>query len=389
MSRMSRAAAALLVGLGLVAGIHEVRPSSSSRGETSARSSDRRVGLTEASSRLNFSVMLRPSRPDALARFVEAVQNTRSNQYRHFLDAAAFGRRFGPPAAEIAHLEGRLRANGLRVLEAFPQRTALDVQGTARDIGRFFRVPMAEYVDRRGRRYHAPLRRPRIPSDLRGVVDGLAGLNSRPIEHKLDVPRGGVKPADLATAYHIRPLWSDGLLGQRQTVAIFSILTFDKDDVAKFDAEAKINGPPVQPVTVAPPTKETDAEAALDIDTIRGLAPKAQILNYQTGVKGDSDSEAIASFGHAYGTVIDRIVKDNRADIVSVSYGACDVPKRLDGSDWLPPRNASGVSGRCRRRWRKESASSSRVETTVHTNVSGTTSRINASRPPGPETAQT
>jgi kumamolisin len=60
------------------------------------------------------------------------------------------------------------------------------------------------------------------------------------------------------------------------------------------------------------------SEVNLDIDTIRSIAPKAQILDYEA-----------PNGGVGYGDVLNAIVKDGKADIVSISWGNCDDASNL------------------------------------------------------------
>ena len=55
------------------------------------------------------------------------------------------------------------------------------------------------------------------------------------------------------------------------------------------------------------------SEVALDIEVVRGIAPAAQIINYEA-------APDLASFG----PLMSRIVNDGQADLVNVSYGWCE-----------------------------------------------------------------
>ena len=57
-------------------------------------------------------------------------------------------------------------------------------------------------------------------------------------------------------------------------------------------------------------------EVNLDIDVIRAVAPKAQILDYEAPNQGG-----------AIQAVIDQIVADGRADIASISWGLCELAR--------------------------------------------------------------
>jgi subtilase family serine protease len=145
-------------------------------------------------------------------------------------------------------------------------------------------------------------------------------------------------------AYELEGLRAQGLHGEGQTVAIVSLDTFDADDVAKFDRMAGTSGPRVQRVKVNGgfdrPGDDQD-EVNLDIDVIRAVAPKAQIINYES----PNRSGALAN-------VVDRIVADGKAEIISISWGRASPCARPTGCrgwpvPWpRPPRQGSPSSSR-------------------------------------------
>ncbi len=231
-------------------------------------------------------------------------------------------------------------AAGLHVVDTYPQRTSLRVRGSAGAIGRFLRAPLADYRDRRGVRYHAPLHAPRIPPAISGDVTTAAGLNTRPVIRKADIPNSGLKPLDAAKAYNVVPLHDRGLLGQGQTIAILSFDSFKQSDVDDFDRRVGIkDAPAVKHISVDGGTQPGAAqdENNLDIDVIRGQAPKAQILNYETSVKNGS-----------FAPLVRQVVADGKADIVSVSWGACepsvDESERVQTNRELQSAVAQGIT---------------------------------------------
>jgi kumamolisin len=78
---------------------------------------------------------------------------------------------------------------------------------------------------------------------------------------------------------------------------------------------------------------ENSSEVVLDLEVIRGLAPKAQILSYEV------PQDSFQAFTTGMAQAIDRIVEDGRVDIVSVSWGICDAKRLIDGTSWLSPED--------------------------------------------------
>jgi kumamolisin len=207
-----------------------------------------------------------------------------------------------------------------------PQRIAVAVDAPASTIE-------ATSACRCGRRsprptFRADRRGPRA-AELDGLVTAIGGLDARPTErpamsHPIAAgPVGGMTPSIIDRAFEFEALRALGLHGEDQTVAIVSLDTFDPADVAAFDQLAGTSGPKVERIAVnggVPSPGEDQVEVNLDIDVIRAIAPKAQILDYEAPNRGG----AIAA-------IIDRIVADGRADIVSISWGSCELTRAPDG----------------------------------------------------------
>jgi kumamolisin len=291
-----------------------------------------------------FSLVLRLPGRAGLRRYLADAEDPSSPRFHRFLPAAAFGRRFGLPDPAVRAVMADARSAGLRVLQAYPQRTAIRVQGRAADVERFVGAGLGEFRDPAGRRYRAPLARPAVPAILRPYVSGLSGLDTRPLIRPAlppgplaDVPPGGLKPEDLAKAYDIAPLYARGVHGEGQTVAIVSFATVGDADIQAYQRLLGIQSPGFEHVPVDGGNRQPDVEVALDIETVLGIAPSAKILNY----------EAPNDLG-AFADVINRIVSDGRTKIVSMSWGLCESfwppDARLAVSNAIDAAAAQGIT---------------------------------------------
>lgn len=274
---------------------------------------------------VDFQVVLRqPGRAD-LEAFLANVADPTSPEYHRYLAPEAFGARFGLPDEEIDSVVTWLRAAGLEVLRRDAGRTFLAARGRVADVNALFAIELIDHLDAEFGRYHVPDREPLVPAELRDSVLGMAGLDTTPVVRPMyappvfaDVPLGGLLPRDGALAYDYVPLHDAGITGEGQTVAIVSFDTFLDSDVAAFDAVAGITGPPVErrpvPEDYEPVLGDGSVEVNLDIDVIRAIAPAAQIIDYE------ADNTA-SGFADVFAAILD----DGRADIVSVSWGVCEV----------------------------------------------------------------
>ncbi len=293
----------------------------------------RYVGPTDRDSPVAFSLVLRLPRERALDRFLAAVSDPTSPRYGRFLDARAFGRRFGLRQADIRGIEARLAARGLLVTGSFPQRTAIGVEGSIGQVEDLLGVPFGDFLDPAGRRFHAPLADPVVPPGLRPLVAGVAGLNSGPVPVPADIPQGGLTPTDAARAYDVTPLHDRGLRGQGQTIAIVSFASFRDQDVDEFARRQGLPSQRPEHVPVDGGSAETTGggsqEVNLDIDVVRGVAPEARVLDYEAPLT------SVHSFAQGTADIINRVVADGRAGIVTMSWGLCDTPRLADGTPWL------------------------------------------------------
>ncbi|MEO7118784.1 MAG: S53 family peptidase, partial [Candidatus Limnocylindrales bacterium] len=206
-------------------------------------------------------------------------------------------------------------------------RAFLAVEGSALDVNRAFAITLIDWLGPKQLRYHTPEGTPRIAPEIADSVIGIAGLDTSPrirpmfVPPIADVPVGGMRPADAALAYDIKPLHDAGINGEGQTIAIVSFDTFLDSDVAAFDAFVGITAPPVErrpaPAGYQPVLGDGSGEVNLDIDIIRAIAPAATIIDYEADPNTD--------FAEVFAAILD----DGRANVVSVSWGGCEI-------DWPP-----------------------------------------------------
>ncbi|MFL5799670.1 MAG: protease pro-enzyme activation domain-containing protein [Actinomycetota bacterium] len=316
-----------------------VRPAGGSRG-VSPHGGGRFLEETDRAQVLDFSVVLRLAHQAAMRRFLHDLNDPTSSSYRRFLTAAEFGQRFGLPARQVARVRAELQGAGFAVHSVYPQRTGISLSGPVGAIDEFFATRLGDFRDAGGRRYIAPLRDPVVPDSLRPSVSAVAGLNGLAFPATLAIPHGqGLLPDDAAKAYDATPLRDQGILGQGQTIAIVSFGSFRDQDVNAFDTAANVDAPPIaQSIEHVPvnggndnATGDIAGEVNLDVDVVRGMAPQAKILNYETPLG------SLSSFTQGMGAAVNQIVADGRADSVSISYGLCDALKLADGSPFLSP----------------------------------------------------
>lgn len=287
--------------------------------------SPKKVGLALPGQSLAISLLLKRRAPDELARILAGVNDPNSPLYHHYLTPRQIAERFGADPTSVARAEDALRKAGLTDVAQSTDAARLDARGTVAQLDALFSTTLDEYSTASGGISYAPERLPVLPPALAGVATGVLGLDTRTVVHggalfgpqRVASPQvsgvSGLTPTDLARAYDIGPLRSAGLDGSGQTVALPEIDTFNTSDVQSYDRAFGISPGPLQVVRVGRGASGRSPEPVLDIELVHAVAPKAAILVYE----GRQDLQSVAN-------IFNQIVNDNKAQVVSISLGACE-----------------------------------------------------------------
>jgi subtilase family serine protease len=281
----------------------------------------RRIGtLSHGTMGFALNLRLRQRKLDAYLRSVQPGGGHGSG-----LTASEFGARFGPSNAQLRRLRTILQSLGITVSHLYPQRTAMLVRSDVAQAGRVFSVSFGRYVTADGQRFFAPDGSSRVPPVLAPYITAVGDLSDRPIP-PADIPGSGLTPAVTAKAYDIQALWNQGIRGQGQTIAIASAFgAINPNDVFAFAKRVGFT-PHVLIRTVDGGSTYTvargsDPEVDLDLQVILGVAPGAQVIDYQ-GSDGSKGPQL--ALGHSLGDIYNQIEQDGRAKIVSTSYALCE-----------------------------------------------------------------
>ncbi len=156
------------------------------------------------------------------------------------------------------------------------------VTGTAENIARAFDVPVRDFRGRQGQVYHASPMQPRVPTELGAEVSAVGRILSY-LPHRMarpapprDVPRPGLAPQHLLTAYNAMPLAQAGYRGQGQTVVIFGFDGYHQVDLDMFADTAGL--PRFTPEVVGGPLGPVRGETAMDLQVVHAIAPEARLV---------------------------------------------------------------------------------------------------------------
>ena len=326
----------------------------------------RALRAAPASQRVAVRVYLAPrGGTAALNAAINAVSTPGSPSYRHFLTPAQYRSRFAPSAATIASVESWLRGAGMRVTGLGPSSRYVKATGTAASAQKAFRVKLAMF-QRGAHVVRAPVADARVPKGLKPAVLGVTGLDTAPhvmrhgdlgpppgfvngrpcslfygqvlADHQADFTtplpkfRGafrpyahcGYTPLEFRTAYGVS---DSGLTGKGATVAITDAFAAP---TIRFDANhyATRHGDPAftqSSLTQSSPSKPFRnvglcggngwfGEETLDVEAVHAMAPGAHVMYY--AARSCTDTDFLES--------LQRIVDDNKASIVTNSWGDLD-----------------------------------------------------------------
>jgi subtilase family serine protease len=300
------------------------------------------VQTTPASQPLDISVGLQIRNPGAFDNLLGAMYDPASPTYHQYLTPDQFTQNFAPTDDQVQQVEDYFQSQGMTVTNVAPDNLLLDVQSTVAQAQQAFSVHINTY--RSGRQtYYANNSPVKVPRSIRSFVTAVTGLDNRikMHHHYQNAPVAakatptGYTPKNITTAYGISPLQSAGFLGDKQTVALFEMdgyVTSDVTNYMQYFNPASLASTLTS--VVASPLSATAAvsnltnimvdnyngaagggagEVSLDIEMVDAIAPHANILVYEgpNTQQGINDTYA-------------KIINDNKAQIVSTSWGECE-----------------------------------------------------------------
>lgn len=289
-----------------------------------------------------------PAAEQAVERAVAALYDPQSPSFHHWLSASEFGRQFGTSESDLRTVTTWLESHGFTVNFVYPGGMTIDFSGNAAMVREAFHTSIHN-LRVNGVSHIANMSDPQIPAALAPAVAGIVALHnfaplkkSRP--HRVPpgitahpdftgtsegVPVQAVVPTDLATIYDFTPLFSNGITGAGQTVAVVEDTNLYRTTdwtnfVSTFGlAQYKptlttVHPAPATGVTncLNPLVNQDDDEATLDVEWSTASAPGASIV-----LASCADGTVTSGVQIAINNLVNGA---NPPNIISVSYGECE-----------------------------------------------------------------
>ena len=292
-------------------------------------------GRVDDATQMDHMLLLlkRPADREAALQSLMQQQTTKgSPNYHQWLSNAQLGEEYGPSQMDIDAITGWLKSQGFTVNKVYQNGTMVDFSGNAGQVRSAFATEI-HHLAVKGENHIGNMSDPQIPAAFASVVGGVVSLNDfRPHtnfkQHADYTFTSGsstyyaVTPADLAKIYNLTSLFSAGVEGSGQTIALIEDTNvYSTSDITTFRSTFGLptaTFSQVHPESCTNPGDVTgnDGEAELDVEYAGAAAPAATLELV-------SCKDTTTTFGGLI-AMEDLLEAGSPPLIWSVSYGECE-----------------------------------------------------------------
>ena len=278
----------------------------------------------------------------ALDRLVLQQQDRSSPSFHNWLTPAQLGQLFGPSQSDLQMITGWLASHGFRVGRVARSGMVIEFSGTAAQVNEAFHTPIHIYAAN-GRTHYANSADPQIPAALAAIVAGVSTLHNfekQPAaivlgsasrigntstwqpEFTFNSPSGPehfLAPGDFSKIYSTAGLYSSGIDGAGQSIAIVARSNINLSDVQIFRIAFGL--PPNDPQIILDGPNPgnlfggEESEADLDVEWSGAIAPNATIKMVVSASTNSTDGVDLSA---------QYIVDNNLAPVMSASFNECE-----------------------------------------------------------------
>jgi trimeric autotransporter adhesin len=263
--------------------------------------------------RIHLLLQRSTAQETTLRRLIDDLHTPGTPSYHKWLTPDSFGKQFAPSDKDIAAVQAWLTGHGFTGAKVLPGKQAIEFTGNVGQFRGAFHAQIHKY-EVNGETRYANSANPQIPAALAPVVKGFASLNNFRLKSLAQVmgkaqynPKTDkaipswtwgtaangfdlvVAPGDFAVEYDMTPLYTAGLKGAGQSIAIIDYSNINVDLVNQFRSLFSL---PVNPPQVIVdgndpgidgindpegPAFGTSIESYLDVEWAGAVAPLATI----------------------------------------------------------------------------------------------------------------
>ncbi len=314
-----------------------------------------------------LSIAPSPSQQAALDLLLSQQQDPKSPNYHKWLTPEQYADHFGLSQNDVNKITGWLQAEGLTIERVARGRNAVVFSGTASQLENTFKTEIHRY-DINGEKHIANSTQLSIPAALSGVVTSVRGLTDFRPKPMYVRPSGGPKgphptytttiqgqteyflaPGDIATLYDLNPLYSSGIDGTGEKIAIIGQTDVYYADINDFRTGFGYSPIPTgsggctltsagvitSPCDTAnfeyvlvgedqPVSLGDVVESDLDLEWSGAVAYNAQIVFVTSPINSTGTTGGVIN---ALEYAIDNVV----APVITMSYGLCELETTAQG----------------------------------------------------------
>jgi subtilase family serine protease len=289
-----------------------------------------------------------PEQQASLDRLLADQTNPKSARFHQWLTPEQFADQFGASQNDFDKAVTWLQTRGFTVADKARSRTWIAFDGTAAQAASVFRTQIHQY-EVNGKLQYANATEPAVPAALATIVGGVRLHNFKPRAHSaarklkpnFTSDQSGnhfLAPEDFATIYNLQGLYTAGIDGTGEKIAVMGQTDIVMSNVTRFRS---LSGLPALTPTVILNGPDPgvisgdDVEAYLDIEWAGAVARNAQIIYVNSGGTASGAFDALKYS-------IDNLT----APVISISYGDCEpnfTPSDINIiQGWLQQANSQG-----------------------------------------------
>ena len=284
---------------------------------------------TSPTQQLNLSIGMQLRNPSGLDSLLSDIYDPNSPQYHQYLTPDQFEQMFAPTSDQVQQVITYLQSQGMTITGVAPNNLLIDATATVSQVQSAFSVKINTY-QAGSHTFYANTNSPSVPTSISQLITSIGGLDNsvqyqplyqRMVKHiqkygaALATP-SGFGPKDLTGAYDATSLQNAGIMGDNQTVALFELDGYQTSDVTQYFQNYGMATPNISNVLVDGyngAAGQGAIEVELDMEVVGALAPHASQIVYE----GPNTTQGLND-------TYNQIVHENKAHIVSISWGLCE-----------------------------------------------------------------
>ncbi len=301
-----------------------------------------------------MSLVLAPTAAQsaALDKLLAAQQDPTSPSYHKWLTPAQFGSQFGVSDNDVQVMENWLTSQGFQVLGVAPSHNQIQFSGTAGLVESAFGTAMTR-LRRSDQEFFENSSTLKVPAAFQGIIAGISGLSSYRMQaHDLrsrmrpqtnnssQTNPHSLSPWDVRQIYDANALVNSGYSGNGVKIGIIGQSAVDTTQLADFQT---LTGQTVKaPTLVLVPGSGAstayqgdEGESEADLEFAGGVAPGASLYFIYSGSSTNADVI----------TALEYAITNNTAQILSLSYGGCEVSYAAASVNIEPFFRQAGAQG--------------------------------------------